>query len=54
MTNNSTPVSPLSLFMVDDIQLLADPKCGKINCEQHNLSVTLYARPGTTISNLQI
>ena len=36
--------------MADNIPLLADLKCGKINCEQHNLSKTLYDRPGTTIS----
>jgi hypothetical protein len=40
--------------MADNIPLLADLKCGKINCEQHNLSETLYDRPGTTISKPQI
>ena len=47
--NNSTPVSPLYLFMADNIPLLAELKCGKINCEQHTLSETLHDRPGTTI-----
>jgi hypothetical protein len=36
--------------MADNIPLLADLKCGKINCEQHNLSETLYDRPEATIS----
>ena len=36
--------------MADNIPLLADLKCRKINCEQHNLSKTLYDRPGTIIS----
>jgi len=38
------------LFTTDDIPLLADLKCGKINCEQHTLSETSHDRPGTTIS----
>jgi len=29
---------------------LPDLECGKINGEQHDLSKTLYERPGTTIS----
>jgi len=36
--------------MADNIPLLADLKCGKINCEQNYLSETLYDTPGTTIS----
>jgi hypothetical protein len=35
--------------MSDNIPLLAELKCGKINCEQHTLSETLHDRPGTTI-----
>ena len=36
--------------MTGNIPLLADLKCRKINCEQHNLSKTLYDRPGTILS----
>ena len=36
--------------MAENIPLLGDLKCRKINCEQHNLYNTLYERPGTTIS----
>jgi hypothetical protein len=32
------PVSPLYLFIADNIPLLPDLECGKINCEQHDLS----------------
>ena len=50
MTITVRPVSPLYLFIADNIPLLPDLECGKINCEQHDLSKTLYERPGTTIS----
>jgi len=36
--------------MAENIPLLGDLKCRKINCEQHNLYNTLYERPETTIS----